>query len=216
MVKGGRQRRFTSSAHALAAVTAIAIFAGCVTSATSPVSYPPFGPSESGSRSALWKVPRAARQFAWPLWTGMVTSGFGIRRGVMHKGVDIAAPEGTPVHAADAGVVIFVGRLPGYGNTVIIRHSGNYVTIYAHDRENVVRAGQSVSCGEVIGAIGTSGRAAGPHLHFEVRYDNLAYNPLSYLPPPGPSARRDLPAMNPIPRLLTPSVVFGASPRSPE
>ena len=127
-----------------------------------PVSYPSFGPSESGSRSALWKVPRAARQFAWPLWTGMVTSGFGIRRGVMHKGVDIAAPEGTPVHAADAGVVIFVGRLPGYGNTVIIQHSGNYVTIYAHDRENVVRAGQSVSCGEVIGAIGTSGRATGP------------------------------------------------------
>lgn len=139
-MKGGRHRRFTSSAHALAAVMAIAIFAGCVTSATSPVSYPSFGPSESGSRSALWKVPRAARQFAWPVWTGMVTSGFGIRRGVMHKGVDIAAPEGTPVHAADAGVVIFVGRLPGYGNTVIIRHSGNYVTIYAHDRENVVRA----------------------------------------------------------------------------
>lgn len=134
----------------------------------------------------------------------------------MHKGVDIAAPEGTPVHAADEGVVIFVGRLHGYGNTVIIRHSGNYVTIYAHDRENIVRAGQSVSCGEVIGAIGTSGRATGPHLHFEVRYDNLAYNPLSYLPPPGPSGAARFACDEPHPRVLTRTVVFGASPGGPE
>jgi murein DD-endopeptidase MepM/ murein hydrolase activator NlpD len=58
-------------------------------------------------------------------------SGFGVRQGVMHSGVNIAAPGGTPVHAADAGVVIFVGRLPGYGNTIIIRHAKDYVTVYA-------------------------------------------------------------------------------------
>jgi Peptidase family M23 len=146
----------------------------------------------------------------------MVTSGFGIRRGVMHKGVDIAAPEGTPVHAADAGVVIFVGRLPGYGNTVIIRHSGNYVTIYAHDCENVVRAGQSVSCGEVIGAIGTSGRATGPIFILRCAMTTSLTIRSATCRRPDRRARRDLPAMNPIPRVLTPSVVFGASPGGPE
>jgi len=143
--------------------------------------------SERLPASILWNVPRASRQFAWPVWLGTVTSAFGIRDGVMHNGVDIASPEGTPVHAADAGVVAFVARLPGYGNTVIIRHSENYVTVYANNKINLVRLGQGVSRGQVIGEVGTSGRITGPHLYFEVRYDNLAYNPLSYLPPLRPS-----------------------------
>lgn len=149
--------------------------------------YASLGPSD-GLPGSLWNVPRASRQFAWPVWSGTVTSGFGMRHGTMHDGIDIAAPLGTPVHAADSGVVMYVGRLHGYGNTVIIRHSDNYVTVYAHDEANLVREGERVARGQEIGEIGTSGRTTGPNLHFEVRYNNLAYNPLSYLPPPGPSA----------------------------
>jgi lipoprotein NlpD len=149
-------------------------------------SYASLGGSDGG-RGAMWNVPRAARQFAWPVWSGMVTSGFGMRRGTMHEGVDIAAPVGTPVHAADGGVVVFAGRLNGYGNTVIVRHSDNYVTVYGHNSLNLVTEGARVTRGQTIAAIGTSGRTSGPNLHFEVRYDNLAYDPLSYLPPPGPS-----------------------------
>jgi lipoprotein NlpD len=149
-------------------------------------SYASLGPSED-ARGSLWNVPRASRQFAWPVWSGTVTSGFGMRHGAMHDGIDIAAPVGTPVHAAGSGVVIYVGRLHGYGNTVIIRHSDDYVTVYAHDEANLVREGQRVGRGQQIAEIGTSGRTTGPNLHFEVRYNNVAYNPLSYLPPPGPS-----------------------------
>jgi len=140
-----------------------------------------------GARAGMWNVPRAARQFAWPVWSGTVTSGFGMRHGTMHDGIDIAAPLGTPVRAADAGVVVFAGRLNGYGNTVIVRHSDNYVTVYGHNCRNVVTEGARVARGQSIAEIGTSGRTTGPNLHFEVRYDNLAYDPLSYLPPPGPS-----------------------------
>jgi murein DD-endopeptidase MepM/ murein hydrolase activator NlpD len=149
-------------------------------------SYASLGGSDGG-RGAMWNVPRAARQFAWPVWSGRVTSGFGMRHGTMHDGIDIAAPLGTPVRAADAGVVVFAGRLNGYGNTVIVRHSDNYVTVYGHNCRNVVTEGARVARGQSIAEIGTSGRTTGPNLHFEVRYDNLAYDPLSYLAPPGPS-----------------------------
>ncbi|HTQ24094.1 MAG TPA: LysM peptidoglycan-binding domain-containing M23 family metallopeptidase [Candidatus Binataceae bacterium] len=149
-------------------------------------SYASLGGAQSGL-SEIWNVPRASRQFAWPLWSGELTSGFGMRHGTMHDGVDIAAPVGTPVHAADSGVVAFVGKLNGYGNTVIIRHSDNYVTVYGHNSRVLVSEGTEVARGQNIAEVGTSGRTTGPNLHFEVRYDNRAYNPLSYLAPPGPS-----------------------------
>ncbi len=148
--------------------------------------YASLGGAENASGS-IWNVPRASRQFAWPLWSGTVTSGFGMRHGTMHDGVDIAAPVGTAVHAADSGVVVFVGRLNGYGNTVIVRHSDNFVTVYGHNSRILVSEGSAVARGQNIAEVGTSGRTTGPNLHFEVRYDNHAYNPLSYLPPPGPS-----------------------------
>ena len=137
--------------------------------------------------ASIWNVPRSPRQFAWPVRSGRVSSPFGMRHGAMHDGIDIAAPIGTPVHAAGSGVVIYVGRMHGYGNTVIIRHSGNYVTVYAHDEANFVHEGERVTRGEEIGEIGTSGHTTGPNLHFEVRYDNIAHNPLSFLPPPAPA-----------------------------
>lgn len=137
--------------------------------------------------ASVWNVPRSPRQFEWPVWRGRVSSPFGMRHGAMHDGIDIAAPTGTPVHAAGSGVVIYVGRMHGYGNIVIIRHAGNYATVYAHDEANFVHEGERVTRGEEIGEIGTSGHTTGPNLHFEVRYDNIAHNPLSFLPPPSPT-----------------------------
>ncbi len=136
----------------------------------------------------MWPVARANRQFAWPVTTGLVSSPFGIRNGVMHDGVDIVAPAGTPVHAVDDGSAIFVGHLRGYGNAVILQHSGGYVTIYGHNQRNLVRDGAEVARGQVIAELGSTGRASGPNLHFEVRFRGQPQNPLAYLPPPPPSS----------------------------
>ncbi len=130
---------------------------------------------------------RASRQFSWPVQNGVVSSGFGIRNGAMHSGVDIAAPVGTPVLAADSGTVIFSGTLHGYGNTVIIRHDDEYATVYGHNSRNLVVEGARVSRGQEIGEIGRTGHTTGANLHFEVRHDNLAQDPLAYLPEPATS-----------------------------
>ena len=119
--------------------------------------------------------------FRWPI-EGRITSGFGPRRESFHDGIDIAAPRGTPVCAAADGEVIFSNVLHGYGNIVIVRHRHGYVTVYAHNQKNLVREGQVVRRGQRLAEVGQSGRATGPHLHFEVRKDNLARNPLRYLP----------------------------------
>lgn len=155
--------------------------------------------SERGSRAASNRLvardlPEPARdgafrRFAWPVAGGVVSSGFGMRNGVMHDGVDIYAPPGTPVRAADRGVVIFSGRLRGYGNVVIIRHDDHYVTVYSHNLMNTVREGQRVARSQIVAEVGSSGRTTGSNLHFEVRRDNLARNPLGYLPAlPAPGA----------------------------
>jgi murein DD-endopeptidase MepM/ murein hydrolase activator NlpD len=135
-----------------------------------------------------WSVQHADRQFAWPVTTGVVSSPFGMRNGVMHDGVDISASAGTPVRAADDGTVIFAGTLRGYGNVVIVQHSAGYVTVYGHNQRNLVREGESVVRGQEIAELGASGRASGPNLHFEVRYNNHAQNPLAYLPAPEPAS----------------------------
>ncbi len=140
------------------------------------------------SGSYGYRGERASRQFEWPVAQGMVSSGFGIRNGSMHEGVDIAAPPGTPVLAADSGVVIFSGALHGYGNTVIIRHDADYATVYGHNEVNLVREGDQVARGQPIGEIGATGRARGANLHFEVRHNNVARNPLAYLPEPAPAS----------------------------
>jgi lipoprotein NlpD len=119
--------------------------------------------------------------FAWPL-AGEVTSRFGPRNGSFHDGIDIAAAPGTPVLAAADGDVLFSDVLRGYGNVVIVRHHGGYLTVYAHNRVNAVKEGQFVRRGQRLAEVGQSGRATGPSLHFEVRKDNLARDPLRYLP----------------------------------
>jgi len=103
----------------------------------------------------------------------------------MHDGVDISTSPGTPVHAAGEGTVIYSGRLRGYGNVVIVQHDEHYVTVYGHNSYNSVSEGEAVKRGQVIGEVGSTGRATGPNLHFEVRRDNVAGDPLQYLPAPG-------------------------------
>lgn len=113
---------------------------------------------------------------------GTVKSGFGQRGASFHDGVDIAAPMGTPIRAIDRGEVIYSDQLRGYGNIIIIRHEDGLVSVYAHNESNLVREGQTVSRGETIARVGSTGRVTGPHLHFEIRKNNAARDPLRYLP----------------------------------
>lgn len=119
--------------------------------------------------------------FLWPV-TGTINSGFGPRGLGFHDGIDIAAPAGTPIVAIEDGEVIYSNELRGYGNMVIVRHPGGIVSVYAHNEANLVREGQKVARGEVVARVGNTGRVSGPHLHFEIRRNNVAEDPLRYLP----------------------------------
>ena len=121
-----------------------------------------------------------AAGFVWPV-SGPVVSGFGMRWGRMHEGIDIAAGMGTPVHAAAAGTVIHAGWLGGYGNLVVLDHGDGLATAYAHASALLVVVGQSVSQGETVSLVGSTGHSTGPHLHFEVRVNGVAVDPLLYL-----------------------------------
>ena len=126
--------------------------------------------------------------FAWPVpASSRVTSPFGrryhpiTRRAEHHTGIDIGAPSGTRIIAAADGYVRFVGWSGGYGNTVIIDHGNGYSTLYAHNSRNRVTQGQRVNRGDHIADVGSTGMSTGPHLHFEIRRNNVAVNPASYL-----------------------------------
>ncbi|MEM9117475.1 MAG: peptidoglycan DD-metalloendopeptidase family protein [Cyanobacteria bacterium P01_F01_bin.56] len=120
--------------------------------------------------------------YVWPA-RGTLSSGYGWRWGRMHRGVDIAAPTGTPVYAAAAGTVSFAGwNNGGYGNLVDIRHSDGSLTRYAHNNRLLVTLGQPVEQGQLIAEVGSTGYSTGPHLHFEIHKPNQgAVNPMSYL-----------------------------------
>ena len=118
-------------------------------------------------------------EMAWPV-QGTITSRFGPRWGSYHQGVDIGADSGTSVLAADSGMVASAGRNGGYGNLVKIDHGGGKQTWYAHLSEFNVQVGASVSKGDVIGYVGSTGVSYGPHLHFEVRMDGVAKDPLTF------------------------------------
>jgi murein DD-endopeptidase MepM/ murein hydrolase activator NlpD len=136
-----------------------------------------------GDRPTPPELPRGRSPFVWPLPTGVVTSPFGARRETHHDGIDISSPEGTPVRAARGGHVLYSDRLRGYGNLIILGHDDGYATVYAHNQENRTRPGAEVRQGEVIALVGRTGNTSGPNLHFEIRKDNVARNPLFYLPP---------------------------------
>ena len=123
----------------------------------------------------------SARGLIWPT-SGRVTSEYGYRWGRMHQGIDVGAPTGTPIRAAQAGEVIFSGSQGGYGLTVVIAHGGGFSTLYAHQSRLAARDGQQVARGDVIGYVGSTGHSTGPHLHFETRVNGAAQNPRAYLP----------------------------------
>lgn len=131
------------------------------------------------SRSAGVSV-SGSGTFIWPV-SGPVTSTFGLRWGRMHEGIDIAAPGGTPIVAAGAGIVIFAGWLGGYGQLVVVDHGGGVATAYAHMSQIGSSVGQQVGQGQVIGYVGSTGHSTGNHLHFEVRVNGVARDPLGYL-----------------------------------
>jgi len=125
------------------------------------------------------------RGMTWPL-PGKISSRFGPRGRRYHWGIDIPAPKGTPIKAAADGLIIASSsRLKGYsgyGRLVIIEHGNNIRTLYAHNSRNSVNSGSCIRAGEIIGEVGATGNARGNHLHFEVRQNGRAVNPLNYLP----------------------------------
>jgi murein DD-endopeptidase MepM/ murein hydrolase activator NlpD len=149
---------------------------------------------EDGTVEYYDRTGRSLRKFLLrtPVDGARLSSGFGMRRhpilgySRMHKGVDFAAPSGTPIYAAGSGRVASAGRNGGYGNYVQIRHSGEYSTAYGHMSRiaKAIRAGARVQQGQVIGYVGTTGRSTGPHLHYEVLRNSAQVNPLSIKQPP--------------------------------
>jgi murein DD-endopeptidase MepM/ murein hydrolase activator NlpD len=121
--------------------------------------------------------------FAWPA-DGRVSSKFGRRRAGWHRGIDITADLGTPVAASAAGTVVLSGYETRYGRVVKIEHLNGFMTVYAHNDHNLVEAGDRVTRGQLIAAVGPTGRASAHHVHFEIRQAGLAYNPLYMLPWP--------------------------------
>lgn len=114
--------------------------------------------------------------------SGTITSRFGSRWGRLHSGLDIGAPKGTPIYAAAGGTVTYSGyNNSGYGNYIIISHGNGIQTLYAHCSELNVTAGTTVSQGQLIGKVGSTGNSTGNHLHFEVRVNGVAQNPQNYV-----------------------------------
>ena len=112
---------------------------------------------------------------------GPLTSPFGPRWGRLHAGIDIAAPGGTPIRAADTGQVALAGPQGGYGNYTCVRHTTQLTTCYAHQSQILVRVGQVVTQGQVIGQVGSTGNSTGNHLHFETRINGQPVDPLRFL-----------------------------------
>jgi murein DD-endopeptidase MepM/ murein hydrolase activator NlpD len=158
-----------------------------VARATPDTARPPRPPAiVRGPRGLMLAVPDfvdAAPAFLWPV-EGPVSSTFGRRRSGWHRGIDITAERGGPVFASAPGVVVVSAVEPRYGRVVKIEHDDGFLTVYAHNEENLVHLGTRVAAGDVIATIGRTGRATAYHLHFEIRRDGAVYNPLYLLPLP--------------------------------
>ncbi|HZP65300.1 MAG TPA: M23 family metallopeptidase [Rudaea sp.] len=133
------------------------------------------------------KVDNALLPSGYPVATGYIGSGFGERTDPIngesehHLGIDFDAAPGTEIKAVAEGVVTWNGERPGYGNVVEIDHGNGYMTRYAHNQKNLVGVGERVHAGQVIARVGSTGRATGPHCHFEVWLNGRAVNPLTYV-----------------------------------
>ncbi len=125
--------------------------------------------------------PVARRTFRWPV-RGKIGSAFGPRKGGVHRGLDILAPDGTDARASEFGLVLYVGDgLRGYGNAVVLDHGEGVTTLYGHLESFRVKSGDAVAAGQVIGAVGRTGNATTSHLHFELRMEDEALDPVLYL-----------------------------------
>lgn len=147
-----------------------------------PVAKPAVGPARRARIPS--PPPRAGGKFAWPA-RGKVIARFGAKAGGLHNdGINIAAPRGAPVRAAENGVVVYRGNeLRGFGNLLLIKHAGGWVTAYAHNDSFLVRRGERVRRGQVIARVGSSGNVARPQLHFEIRKGTQAVDPRRHLGP---------------------------------
>jgi murein DD-endopeptidase MepM/ murein hydrolase activator NlpD len=163
------------AAETAATATAVSV-SGAADAQPAPVA---FGGHRSGNavrkkdRPVVTVPIRKTASWVDPNPTAVVTSCFGPRWGRLHAGVDLAAPDGTPIVAAGAGVVVRAGAAEGYGNAVLIDHGNGFLTHYGHLSAITVTVGQHVTAGEQIGNEGSTGHSTGPHLHFEVHLGGL-------------------------------------------
>ena len=140
----------------------------------------------SGGQGASDNWVQGTGQLGWPV-SGEITSPYGYRvhpiwgTTIYHSGIDIGVDEGTPVHAADGGVVVWSGWMGGSGYAVVIDHGNGLSTLYGHNSELAVDEGQSVAKGQVISYAGSTGNSTGPHVHFEVRVNGDPVDPMGYL-----------------------------------
>jgi murein DD-endopeptidase MepM/ murein hydrolase activator NlpD len=157
--------------------------------AAAPPPRPPKARSRDAVRAALANPPGRAGVFFWPV-QGPVLSSYGAKSGGEHNdGINIAAPRGTPVRAAENGVVAYAGdELKGFGRLLLVKHADGWVTAYAHNEELLVAAGDTVQQGQTIATVGSSGHVDRPQLHFEVRRGSRAVNPEAQLSPRTASA----------------------------
>lgn len=131
--------------------------------------------------------PVQAQEYSNAPTTGNLSSSYGWRSDPFtggsrfHAGIDIAAPEGTPVYLPQPGTVVYAGRYAGYGNVVVIHHLSTLYTIYGHNSVLYVHPGERLQRGAVLARVGSTGRSTGPHLHFEVRFKGTYLNPFDYL-----------------------------------
>lgn len=153
-----------------------------VKAAEKPKAVPVVDSEVASSAPAPQAERRDAAEFRWPV-SGQVISGFGPKSGGgQNDGINIAVPAGTPVKASENGVVLYSGsQVSGYGNLVLVRHEGNYVTAYAHASEVLVRRGDTVKRGQVIARAGQTGNVTSPQVHFEIRRDKTPVNPIKLL-----------------------------------
>ena len=128
--------------------------------------------------------PLRGGRFLWPV-RGTIVSDFGTKPGgLQNDGINIAAPRGTPIHAADGGVVVYAGNeLRGFGNLLLVKHRDGWVTAYAHAEELLVRRGDEVRRGQIVARVGSTGGVSSPQVHFEVRKGSRPLNPRDYLGP---------------------------------
>lgn len=142
---------------------------------------------EAGPGSPITEQPVISVPSRMPLAGAQLTSGYGmrnhpvLRRRARHKGVDLAAPTGTPVYATADGVIERANWFSSYGLYISIDHGSDLETRYAHMSKLAVAAGDTVRKGDVIGYVGSTGRSTGPHLHYEVRVEGVAVNPIPYM-----------------------------------